>query len=186
MMKAKLFYLIAGLIWAKSAFGTTLPSGLWQIDCKNGLIKEQVVRGDSVVFTEKFYAAHECQQISFIFETSGQVAFTPEHDEWIDFTFERVSLTVFNPEAVQVLNRRKVCSSNDWVVGEPKEITGHWCALFNINKETQIPNTGDLKYGIFKIKENRLFYGQMTKELDGSTPSKRPNVLDFQFYSLKK
>lgn len=181
-MKSSLFYLFAGFFWAKSVFGTTLPSGLWQIECKDGLIKEQAVKGNFVTSTEKFYADRNCQQISFIFETSGYVAFTAEHVEWIDFTYLNVSLSVSNSQAIQDLNSRKVCGFTDWTISDSKDITGLRCALFNVKKETQIPHAGDLKYGIFKIEVDRLYYGQMTKENDGSTSERRPVGFNIDYF----
>ena len=51
-----------------------------------------------------------------------------------------------------------------------------------MKKETQIAKFDDKKFGIYKFEKEKLFFGQLTKENDGSAANKRPLTLSPDFY----
>ncbi|MBC7465962.1 MAG: hypothetical protein H7256_08210 [Bdellovibrio sp.] len=151
-------------------------SGTWTMPCDRGLRKEQVIQDNIATTTEFFHQDKDCTQESFRFKTVGRLAFNANEPFWIDFTYSAVELTVFVPQVVSDFNMRSVCGFQDWQAGTAKVITGLKCALFNVNKPTQIPTVTDLKFGIYKIEEGHLYYGQLTQEKNGSSAEKRPDM----------
>lgn len=152
------------------------------MNCDRGLRKEQVIQGQAVTTTEFFHQDKECTQESFRFKTVGTLVFDNNEPSWIDFYYTAIDLTVFVPQVVADFNTRAVCGFQDWQVGTSKQITGLKCALFNVNKPTQIPTVGDLKFGIYKIEDGRLYYGQLTQEKNGSSAKKRPDMFAPEFF----
>ncbi|MEQ1721977.1 MAG: hypothetical protein ABL930_02295 [Pseudobdellovibrio sp.] len=145
------------------------------MSCQQGLKKEQIYEPNNRVSTTEFFHQDAlCNDESFRFQTIGTIQYNGEDSRFIDFTYERINLSVFKQNVIDDFNKRKVCGFNDWKVSVPQNITGLKCAIFNYTKETQIPKHGDMKYGIYLVEENRLYYGQPSQILDGSTPSKRP------------
>lgn len=161
-------------------------TGLWKTGCKLGLSKEQDINGRETVTTENFYQDRFCQNPSFQFKTTGLIGFSDENSIWIDFVYTEVEITVLREEVIQDLNTRQVCGLNDWEVAKPKVITGLRCALFNVSKETQISKAGDQKFGIYKLENDRLYFGQLTRETDGSDSLKRPTTWAEDFYQKSK
>lgn len=177
-----IFYFISILLLSLGSYGETQDlNGVWKLNCDRGLRKEQVIENFTTVTTEFFHQDKYCNHESFRFKTSGTIQLTEANPTWIDFTYTQVELTVFIPDVVADFNLRQVCGFTDWAVGEAKVITGLQCALFNVNKATQIPKVGDLKYGIYKIENDRLYYGQMTQKTDGSSFEKRPTDYATEF-----
>jgi hypothetical protein len=181
-MRSTLFILT--LLSFASAFSQQDLSldGIWQVPCKQGLAKHQYIHNSHVFSVESFFSDRDCNKISFRFDTIGTNSFPSENSLWINFTFQEIRLSVFVQAVVDDFNLRKVCGLSDWKFGEAQTITGLKCALFNYNKETQIPRAGDRKFGIFSINEDKLFYGVLTRELDGSTAEKRPTMLSEDYY----
>ncbi len=182
-MKSILVFLIASTLLHQTCFGTTSLSGDWQIQCKDGLIKEQHIQDNFVKSTESFFSDKLCQKLSFIFETAGTVSFERHQQTWIDFKYSSVRLTVFIDSAITDLNTRQVCGFDNWTSGNVKDITGLHCALFNENKETQIPMAGEMKYGIYRMIDTMLFYGELTIDHDGSSAATRPIEFSQAFYT---
>lgn len=155
-----------------------IPAGVWKKTCSEGLSKIQYISEDglSSEMTEKFHQDRNCDQLSFEFITRGKLDYPSMTNttNWLDFTYTEIQLVLYRIEIVNDFNERQVCSLNNWEIGKPQTITGLQCALFNITKPTQIPQAGVTKYGIFKIENDMLFYGQLTLENDSSTPDKRP------------
>lgn len=148
--------------------------GSWVMKCDRGLQKQQQFIENQTITTEFFHQDRECLKESFRFKTTGLFELNPEHLDWMDFKYQQIELTLFIPAVAQDFNSRAVCGFTNWKAGEPQTITGLPCALFSYNKPTQIPKAGDQKFGIYKIENNKLFFGQLTKETDGSTEQKRP------------
>ena len=154
--------------------------------CDRGLRKEQGIQGQVVSTTEFFHQDKDCLLESFRFKTVGTLAFDGNEPYWIDFTYTDIELTVFVSQVVADFNTRAVCGFQDWQISLPKKITGLKCALFNVNKPTQIPKVGDLKFGIYRISDSRLYYGQLTQEKNGSSSQKRPDMFAPQFFVRSK
>lgn len=156
-----------------------IKSGFWSTGCQNGLKKEQVYgHNNRVITTESFYQDKNCTDESFRFQTIGLVSYsTPEN--YIDFLYEEIFLTVFRQNVISDFNSRQVCGYSDWAASQAQEITGLKCAIFNLNRPTKIPSAGETKYGIYLINDGKLYYGQLTQELNATSPEKRPTQINF-------
>ncbi len=185
-MKTNLFILICITSLIPRISAAAINDGVWKTECRLGLKKRQTVQGLTIVSTEEFHQDSACTQPTFNFETSGINRYSSNEAGFVDFTYSQITLSVFIPEAVEDLNARKVCGLDNWKTGKAQNITGLNCPLFDVNKETPIPKIGDLKYGIYSVKNKRLYYGILTKEFDGSTPLKRPRLLNTEFYELNE
>ncbi len=157
------------------AYASLTPlEGEWQIPCESGLSKEQNFRNESSVTTESFHTDRDCQNLSFEFETTGFLRFPTENPIWIDFIYESVSLRLFNQEIIDDFNQRQVCGVSNWQRATKRNITGLKCALFNTHKESPMAAEGQQKFGIYKLQNDSLYFGEMTQANDGSNPLKRP------------
>ena len=169
-----LSYLLSTLCQAQ------VTSGLWTTNCNNGLINEQTYSANNrVISTESFHSDQNCQKISFRFQTTGLVSYYKGSDKFIDFIYGEIFLTLFKQEFISDFNQRKVCGLSDWTLSQAQNITGLKCAIFNISKEAQIPPAGEIKYGIFQMNQGKLYYGQLSKEFNSSTPAVRPTQINF-------
>ena len=148
--------------------------GLWATDCNRGYKKKQLIKNQITTTTEYFYADKFCKTQSFEFTTIGPVQFDLNNPTWINFTYSDVWLSLFNQDIVDDFNARSVCGFNFWSTQTSYRITGLMCALYNINKPTQIAKSGDQKFGIYKIENDILYYGKLTQANDGSSPENRP------------
>lgn len=170
--KLNTFVLILFLTLATQA---QINHGLWSTGCKEGLKKEQVYdKNNKVVSTESFYQDAACSHESFRFQTLGRITYYQSSNNFIDFTYEVIYLSIFKQNVIDDFNARKVCGYADWALTQAQNITGRKCAIFNIHKPTQIPTTEDIKYGIFQIAQNKLYYGKLSQDFDGSSPERRP------------
>jgi len=180
----KLFVLITGVIALPFCVEATVPAGLWVSPCQQGLLKIQSLLSPfQSKTTEQFHQDQACKQISFEFITSGDLSY-PEKENTIDFTYSEIQLIIHVEDVIKDFNQRAVCGFTDWKKSEARTITGLSCALFNMSKPTQIPFAGVIKYGIYKIENERLYFGLMTKENDGSSAERRPLSYDGRFYQL--
>ncbi len=167
-------------LWLPLVCQAQITSGLWTTNCKDGLKKEQIYENNNrIVSTENFHSDQTCQNRSFSFQTIGQVSYYEESDQFIDFLYYEIFLTLFKQELILDFNQRKVCGISDWKLSQPQNITGLKCAIFNIGKETKIPSAGEIKYGIFQMNQNKLYYGQLSKEFNSTTPERRPMQINF-------
>ena len=155
--------------------------GQWSTACIQGrLNKAQFYQENGRInLIESYHQDVSCLDKSFRFETRGRIYYYTQQPLFIDFVYQEIYLTLYKQIAVDDFNARKVCGYNNWQAHLPQNILGLSCALFEINKEIQVPKFGDLKYGIFKIENGKLYYGQLSRNFDGSTFSKRPKQLNW-------
>lgn len=176
---AKLNLLVLILILS-SITKAQITSGLWSTGCQNGLKKEQVYRANNrVVSTESFFQDQNCADESFRFQTIGLVNYYKTSESFVDFLYEEIHLSIFKQNVIADFNARKVCGLSDWAIARAQNITGLKCAIFNLNKPTQIPAAGEIKYGIFQIDHDKLYYGKLSRELNATSPEKRPAQINF-------
>lgn len=174
LMLFKLNVLVLIILFVPSLHAK-IADGIWSTTCLGGLNKEQLYEAnDQVKLSEHFYQNANCTDESFTFETRGRVSYYNEPSLFMDFTYKEIRLIIGKQTIIDDFNLRKVCGCNNWQINQPQNITGQKCALFDVNKELQIPKAGDRKYGIFKIENSKLYYGQLSKDLDGSSVDKRP------------
>ncbi len=178
LLRVFTIFLAALALYSTSA-KASIKQGNWNISCRDGLSKTLNLSetGQSQT-SERFHQDRTCQHLSFEFITSGRIEFSPIEENQIDFTYSQIQLVVHIEEVIRDFNERAVCGLTNWKRSEAQTITGLKCALFNINKPTPIPKAEDKKYGIYKIESDKLFFGRLSKEFDGSSPEKRPQEYD--------
>lgn len=160
--------------------GWAVIEGAWVQPCHDGLAKLQINQNSISRTTESFHIDKNCQSKSFTFEVTGHLK--TEADSWLDFSYEEIFLTVFVQSVIDDFNTRLACGLGTWEKAVPQRITGLNCAIFNYHRETQIPRTGDMKFGIYKVIGARLYFGALSLDRDGSSPEKRPQRLATEFF----
>lgn len=161
-------------VFLSSAAYAAIEDGLWQTACLRGLKKQQIYKNHHITTHEDFHQDAACNDHSFRFTTTGALHFNSEPNHFIEFTYESIYLTLYKDVLISDFNTRKVCGFDDWQLGQSREITGLRCALFTVDFEAPIPPNGHTRYGIYLREGLSLYYGQLTQELDGSTPERRP------------
>ena len=154
-----------------------IAPGFWSTDCLKGLKKEQTYFTKRVLTEEHFYKDSLCAKPAFRFSTDGRVEFPSEDQTYIDFVYASIFLTVYDEKSVDDFNNREVCGFKNWLPSMPMEITGRSCAIFS-SSPAKIPSAGDLRFGIYSIESDRLFYGKLNQQTDGSSAAKRPEVFN--------
>ncbi|MFS4458063.1 hypothetical protein [Bdellovibrio sp. HCB2-146] len=152
--------------------------GTWVQPCKQKAVRTEVFSEETASLTEVYYLDNNCSQPLIAFQNDGEVVASAGE---MDFRFTRVAMTLFHSDFVDDYNARAVCGFTDWQLGVEKEITALPCALFTA-KPTQTPRAGDMRYGIYMIQANRLYFGKMTMQRNALSPEKRPNEFDIRFY----
>lgn len=176
--------ILTGAIVLPSFALSAIPEGLWKTTCLDGLQKSQQIAPGFVKTRELFHQDRLCTKPSFEFVTSGAISFPHSSDErnFVDFTYTQIELKLFHEFLVEDFNLRQVCGFTDWQIQTAKTITGLQCALFNLMKPSQIPKVGKILFGIYKVEDEKLYYGKLSKEKDSSTPDRRPEEYDILFY----
>ena len=127
----------------------------------------QIFEDNSSSANEIFFQDATCRTPLLAFLNDGEFKV---QDLNIDFEFQKVSMVLYSDKVVADFNQRAVCGKTDWKNNSPAEITGLRCALFQENKLVQVPQKGDMRFGIWQVKETKLFFGILTQEKNGSTP----------------
>ena len=154
-----------------------ISPGLWETECLKGLKKEQIYHTKTVLTQEHFYQDSLCTDPAYLFSTDGRVEYPSENQTYIDFVYVSIFLTLYKKNIVEEFNQREVCGIKKWAVGTAQEITGLQCAIFG-EKPSQIPAAGNLRYGIHTIEGNKLYYGRLSQQSDGASPSTRPKTFN--------
>lgn len=158
-----------------------IPDGTWRSNCSVGAERLQIYNRFQVHTEENFFTDLRCSQLNVRFTTIGQIeypqALSPTYKH-INFTYQKVLLTLFRSEPVADFNRRGVCGMSDWSPGAAKDITGLHCELFQPGSLTAVASAGDRRYGIYALSDGKLYYGKLNPSEDGSTSEKRPQQLN--------
>lgn len=141
----------------------------------------EVIEKNEATLFETFYLERGCEHPQTTWISQGEIAIPGAHE--IDFTFRKVHLILHTEETVRVFNERAICDLTDWKIDEAREITGRACKVFENGSPLIVPAAGKKVYGIYTIDSDRLFFGRLTPERDGSTAGKRPEDWDPIFYS---
>jgi hypothetical protein len=87
----------------------------------------------------------------------------------IDFNFTSVEMVARNEDAVKLLNGLSFCGKNDFVIGQPANLTagstGATCPLDDMPKSV---------YDVYHVEADKVFFGRGDK----SKPETRPHELD--------
>jgi hypothetical protein len=175
-MIAKKFLPLPLLLFSLGAHAFIAP-GFWSTECLKGLKKEQIYSANRVLTNERFYQDGLCANPAYLFSTDGVVEFPAENQTYINFVYVSIFLTLYKESIAADFNQREVCGINSWSAGIPQDITGLQCAIFS-EKPAQIPAAGNLRYGIFSVEGDKLYYGRLSQQSDGSSPATRPKTFN--------
>lgn len=153
--------------------------GHWVQECQRRLQKSEEFRGHEVRYTETYFAGDHCQAPIFIFAATGPYSLF-FHE--IDFIFMSISATAVTPAMASDFNQRRVCGFQNWQPGQAREVAGLGCDFFRLGANIPTPARGQKKFGRWKVIEDKLFFGRMTRERDGSAPDRRSLEWDSRFY----
>ncbi len=174
----------AVLLGASLAMAGALD-GVWRQDCARGYQREEVFAGEQGTFTERNFSDLGCHSVKVETISRGLItlgADLPDGTREIDFVFSSVHIKPRNEETAAHYRRRRICGYRDWAADEEREVTGRDCDFFGLGSVIRVPGAGVKKFGIVKITPNELYFGDLSPERDGSSPSKRPSTLDLRPY----
>ena len=165
-----------------SLLAVSLPQeleGRWVQPCQNKAVREEVLANNSATLTENYYSDANCSDRLLTFRNEGGLV---AQDGKMDFSFTRVTIALHSSALVEDFNDRAVCGYQNWIAGLERDITGMSCALFNPNKPGRSPQVGDMRYGIYKVEDDKLYFGQLTLQHNALTRENRPVAFDPRFY----
>jgi hypothetical protein len=155
--------------------------GTWQKPCSQQMIRKEIFQSTTASLVETNFSDSSCQlpQLETISEGSfsigKKVLLTPSGEE-MDFYFSRVQMRALSNEVLHWMRENSFCEISNWQLGIFQEITGKTCK-FPAGK-ISVPKAGEQRFGIFRIEEDRLFFGDLNLEKNGKSPENRPNQWD--------
>jgi hypothetical protein len=153
-------------------------NGVWVRPCSQGNIQVQFFEAQNNYNDDIFFKDQNCKTPLMSFSNDGRYQVRPGQ---MDFQFESVSITLYTNELASDFRARQVCGFSDWSVNKPRAITGLKCAFFS-NKAVQVPRKGDGRFGIWKIENQRLYFGKLTPSHPATSPETRPIEWDPRAY----
>ncbi len=179
------FFLIVFFVGLTGLKSHSMPSqpfpieGLWLRPCSDGGAQVQKFEGSTSTTTEIFYKDLECSIPLMSFVNTGYIKIQSQQ---IDFSFENVLIILYSDQLVENFNRRSVCGKSNWQRATTTIITGLRCALFQQTKLVSIPRSGDMRFGIWKLEDQKLYFGKLSNEENGLSIDKRPTIWDLRPY----
>jgi hypothetical protein len=167
-------------LFVSLAFGSSFLDGTWMRSCQGGKITYEIFRKDEAILREDFYADTDCQTASIRFESTGKF-FLSANPIFMDFYFQKVEITPLSKQVAEDFSNRQVCGLSSWSEKLPIKVTGLNCQLFGA-KPIAIPQLGEARFGIYKIEDSRLYFGQNDPFYHGRTVERRPITWDHRFY----
>ena len=158
---------------------STALIGSWKQDCLSGRVRFEYFSKDTVQYSEIYYNEVNCKTPSLVIEMNGNYQV---NNSEMDFQFTETFVTLKNAQVADNFNSRSVCGKSDWHLDVPRPVTGLNCDFFNWGRNYQVPNSGDQRFGIWKVENDRLYFGLLTSINDALHPSRRPNEWDPRFY----
>lgn len=163
--------------------------GHWSQYCQNGALREEVFQGANVSLLEKKFSDPACTNLEVVTASAGTFESDTEFHEPdqstfnMDFTFAAVKITLLSDRYVIYFIDHQMCGLKDWKKGEVREISGMQCAFVQGGLPIPVPKKGDMRYGIYKIDTNgRLYFGHLMHGYDGTSPQRRPYLLDARYF----
>ncbi len=172
--KMKFLFFLSSIFIALNSHAQMIPLGHWQQTCHQRNMNEEFFTPQMVRYSETYFADDQCSQrlISFVSEGPYQL-----QNNKINFTFSKASVSVFAANVVANFNQRSVCGWTNWAIGS-RSILNQMCDFFGLGRAFPTPKISQQKFGIFKIENSMLYFGQLTQDYDGSTDAKRPVQLN--------
>lgn len=173
------------LVNAGIALAAPELDGVWRQDCRGAHQREEFFQGESATFTERNFSDLICSRAAIESISRGTIVlgdFLPNGARQIDFVFTSVHMKPSTEQIAEHYRTRRICGYRDWAVGVEREVTGRECDFFGLGSVVRVPAAGSRKFGIVKIEAEALYFGELSLDRDGSTPEKRPLVLDLRPY----
>lgn len=153
--------------------------GVWSTDCFNGNKKIQVIKEPLIYTFEIFHKESDCKTRQFYFLNVGHFTRT---QNTMDYQFDNVYLNVSDMNIIESFNRQSMCDKKQWEINKNKDITGSWCLFFSATKKSQIPQKGELRFGIYKSEDQKLYFGKIDRIHNALKPENRPIEIDPRAY----
>lgn len=155
--------------------------GVWIQPCDQSLVKEEHFSAEKVALVETNFFDADCTKPMLESRSEGDYSIGEDlplapRGRAMDFQFTKVEIRGRSAEIVQWLQQQKFCGIADWQLDQFVEVSGKICE-FPLGK-IQIPAVGDRRFGIFRLEENRLFFGKLTPIRDGKSRESRPTEWD--------
>lgn len=154
--------------------------GKWIQECQGGKLKlEDFSSNQDVTLVETYHSKANCETEVMSVRSIGTYVLDAAK---IDFTFSAVVVRLTSTSLAEKYSSLETCGIKQWTTEKDIEITGKKCDLFGFGKTYQVPFKGEVRYGIYGIYEDLLFFGALSKQYDATTPEKRPIYLDNRGY----
>jgi len=158
-------------------------SGNYVQSCNSGLIRSESFSGAEVIFSEAVHYDRQCAAPSFTMRSYGSYSLgkaveEPSGASEIDFIFIKLTITPDSAELAAAYRAHKVCGHSGWSESVENEVTGQACDFFLNGSPVRAPGSGEVRYGIFQLVGDSLFFGALTPERNASSPDRRPLRLD--------
>lgn len=153
--------------------------GEWRRPCENGVLRSELFAGAQVRFSERFHGDRACAHAMFELLMDG--SFATRSGE-MDFLSTHSWARPLDQGLARRWSEQAVCGRSDWAAGVALEVTALSCDFFLLGTPMRVPPQGLARYGIWKIEDDRLYFGLVTRELDASSPERRPREWDPRFY----
>lgn len=150
-------------------------NGDWERPCENGVLRKEVVTAGTATYTERFHFDIACTQPAFEIAMLGEIR---THGHNFDFRITRVLARPLEDSMTVRWNQKATCGSRLWRSSSFIDVSGRPCDFFLMGSPLQVPRPGSLRHGIWRIDGDRLYFGRMTSQFDGSTPERRPRDWD--------
>lgn len=152
--------------------------GEWYQPCRNQVLRMEDFKGNEVTLTENFFGDTTCKTPLLVFLNEG--TYTLPQAGWMNFRFTAVLIRLTDARLVADFNQRKMCGITDWQLNKERTISGQLCEIFYAGQRA--PAAGDMRYGIYRLDNDRLTFGKLSRANNATTPEKRPTDWETQPY----
>ena len=146
--------------------------GKWESPCDPFIFEtsqnhQLEVNQGSFIEHLNYYDGRECQTLSSTIEFTGYFSLgntvqSPANSKELNLKIATFSSVYHDDKAVKRANDDKLCGITDWKKGEKR-----LCSQTNL-----------IIYQVYKLENDSLWMGQLSKERDGASADRRPNTLE--------
>lgn len=179
-----LFFALSIQVGAENSPSESMTlDGHWIASCQNGKISEMRIQSENSYLREAFYKEIECKSLLFTIETLGLINYpTPNKESksdfsLVDYRYQAIYLTPMTTDMALQFQESALCGIKTWEPLVAQLISGNWCRFVSGARPILIPGDGQRRFGIFKIVEPWVYFGQNNALEDSSSPMRRPKDL---------
>lgn len=193
-MKKQQIYILGALCAVLLACGqdsedatqATIYEGSYQHDCHQESAGEDptwnitttLLSGNTISGVSESFSDSSCETRTNIVTVTGNIALvevaTPAEVEGIDIEYTSATMTLYGARSVTESNDQEFFGYSDWEAGTPKDIFGRSI----LEGADPFFGSGQTLHTLIDLVDNKLCFGEVTDELDGSTAEKRPVAVD--------